>query len=76
MGTKWIPVQEKLPQCESYYLVSLGNEWDKNGFGKIDSDKKVYDSNVRISSFNGKNFYHGMVVAWMPIPKPYRGENK
>ena len=71
---EWISVNKKLPQCEGWFLVSLGNEWDKNGLGKINKDKKIYDSNVRISHYDGKSFYHGMVAAWMPIPKPYEGK--
>ena len=37
---EWISVNKKLPQCEGWFLVSLGNEWDKNGLGKINKDKK------------------------------------
>lgn len=70
----WIPVKEKLPEKEGYYLISLGNEWDDNGFGKVNPKKKVYRSSVRISHYEDGKFYYGMVAAWMPVPYPYRGE--
>ena len=69
--SEWIHVKEKLPKKDGWYLVSLGNEWGENGFGRVAKDKKVYDSDVRISQFKNGVFYHGMVVAWMEMPKPY-----
>lgn len=70
---EWIDVHDRLPDKEGYYLVSLGNAWDGTGFGCIASKKKIYDSFVRISQFKNGQFYHGMVAAWMPKPKPYMG---
>jgi hypothetical protein len=69
---RWIPVSERLPKEEGWYLVSLGNAWDKNNLGKVIQGKKIYNSNVRLSQYKDGKFYHGMVAAWMDEPEPYR----
>ena len=70
----WISIRDKLPDKDGWYLISMGNEWDGNNLGKVNPEKKIYPSNVRISKFYNGQFYHGMVAAWMPIPEPFRGE--
>lgn len=70
---RWIPCSEKHPDKDGWYLVSLGNEWDENGFGRVNADKKIYDSMVRISSYKNGAWFHGMVAAWMPMPNAYKG---
>ena len=72
---QWIPCSERLPEKDGWYLVSLGNEWTSDGFGKVTDPQKVYNSMVRLSEFVDGRFYHGMVTAWMEKPEPYKGEN-
>lgn len=68
----WIPVRERLPEDDSYILVSFENfsvadiaryETDEDGsaFYPGDEDK----SYVSLGLF---------VNAWMPLPEPYRPE--
>lgn len=58
---KWIPVSEKLPDKEGKYLVTL-KRWNI----------------VTIANFKNvmgyKHFDNGYVIAWQPLPKPYKGE--
>lgn len=61
---KWIPVTERLPEEKGLYLVSVKN-----------------DHNRRYSKtcwFHGGDnwFARQDVLAWMPLPKPYKAESE
>lgn len=68
---KWIPASERLPEDESYILVSFENStmpniarYEENNEGGTfypGDDEKSYSS------------YGFFVNAWMPLPEPYRG---
>lgn len=68
----WIPCSERLPEDESYILVSFENatmldiaryeENDEGGTFYPRDDEKSYSS------------YGIFVNAWMPLPEPYREE--
>lgn len=63
----WIPVEEKLPEKNGFYLVTLNNSctdfclWkDKKGFGML-----------------GTRWYPcEEVTAWRDLPKPYEPKEK
>ena len=67
---QWIPCSERLPEDESYILVSFENstmpdiaryeENDEGGTFYPGDDEKSYSS------------YGFFVNAWMPLPKPYK----
>ena len=62
---KWIPVYERLPECNEEVLVQFSN-------GKIDIGYRV-----GIFWFPNNEFYADYrVVSWMPLPKPFEGEHK
>ena len=70
---QWIPCSEKLPEDESYILVSFENftmpdiaryeENDEGGTFYLGDDEKSYSS------------YGIFVNAWMPLPEPCREED-
>ena len=68
--TQWILISERLPEDESYILVSFKNstmpdiaryeENDEGGTFYPGDDEKSYSS------------YGVFVNAWMPLPEPYK----
>ena len=54
---RWIPVYEKLPKQEGWYLISLGGKT----YGGADVDMYC----------KGWVKYGTHVLAWMPLPEPY-----
>lgn len=77
VGSKWIPVSERLPECEWGYeteavLFQLESGTIEVGF--YGTGGKYRDSYFRpyrdsMDGFDAKN-----VVAWMPLPELYKGE--
>lgn len=70
---RWIPVTERLPEPETYILVSLDNSTlpdiatyrvDDDGSGAFYAGDEDY-TYLSVGLF---------VNAWMPLPKPYREE--
>ena len=54
---RWIPVSERLPEKDGYYLTTT-----------------MYYQVYR-DYWNGDNWDRTeMVIAWMPLPEPYKGE--
>ena len=64
--TAWIPVGERLPDKTDIYLIT---------FGKYETAKAVIASHY----FDGEwlsldhGYVFGTVIAWMPLPEPYKG---
>lgn len=60
---EWIPCEERLPEADGLYLATF----TLIGIPKF--------SNVE-SFKNGKWEYHnGYIIAWQPLPKPWKGAN-
>lgn len=60
---KWIPVTEGLPKKDGLYLVSVKND-----------HLRRYSKTCWYSDKNW--FARQDVVAWMPLPEPYRAERE
>lgn len=56
---RWIPVSERLPEKYGDYLVSTSNGW-------VVTD---YYASYGWDDNSDKDY----VVAWMPLPEPYKG---
>lgn len=58
----WIPCSERLPEKDDLVLATVWNDvviaW-RNRYGGWESAEDVYEK--------------GDVIAWMPLPKPYKG---
>jgi len=81
--TGWIPVSERLPKENSRYLVQMSY-----GIMQVLSWANILE---KVDDFDFYNKKHGgwyeldsewgycerhEVIAWMPLPKPYREENE
>lgn len=65
--SRWIPVTERLPEEEGYYLVTVFDDWR-------------HISEICIEYWLGKRQDWSTaleVIAWMPsLPKPYEGSEE
>lgn len=59
---EWIPCSERLPKVGEQVLC-------------CDSQSRVFTSALTEIASNGMTFFgqHCKVIAWMPLPKPYKG---
>lgn len=83
----WISCKDKLPEKSGYYLVTVASNFTKDrgvsmaGFHpdlfKVDeydfANKKGVGGWYDYDSENG-HYLVDDVVAWMPIPNPYKGD--
>ena len=72
---RWIPVTERLPKKEGWYITTVESE--KTGKRRIENDLFAVD----IALAHGhtpnkfcKDGYRQRTVAWMPFPEPYEEE--
>jgi hypothetical protein len=66
---KWIPVSERLPEKSTWVLVTC-----KNPDGYIYLDIKLINQYTGL--WDGDEDFIGTVLAWMPLPKPYKAESE
>ena len=65
IGGDWIPCSERLPEDEKEVLVTLFGDLLEIGWFDLN------DNNWRTDEFDCDE---GTVIAWMPLPKPWKGE--
>lgn len=61
LSTNWIPVSERLPE-DGTYIITLD--------GELVGQKEPFTGMCGIE--NGKWDEEDCVIAWMPLPKPYK----
>lgn len=67
---QWIPCSERLPSSDGMFLVTV----------KSRSGKKIdlchFNKNAKLDSNKwGGQYYNRNVIAWMPLPSVWKGEN-
>lgn len=73
IADRWIPCSEKMPEESGSYLT-----WSAIGFIPDHADKPNTYEGVAIASFSKDSrdwFGTEKVYAWMPLPKPWKGES-
>jgi hypothetical protein len=74
---RWIPVTERLPIEDGYYIVTFKNGWLPNNVIPIDillyaGGKWKYYFVFDNDGFEDDDF-ESPITAWMPLPKPFEG---
>lgn len=69
---EWIPVAEGLPNKNGFYLVTITD--DENLANT--TDRLYFNGKAFIAFSTAEVFYVMNVIAWMPLPDPYKKEKK
>lgn len=73
--TRWIPCSERLPEEEGWYLVTIQN--DKTEKRRTENDLfaiGIAEAHKLTPYKFCKDGHRQTVIAWMPVPEPYKGE--
>jgi len=84
---KWIPVSERLPEKHGDYLITIENGDVFNCYFNPDYCYDGYDNGAftytqeyfdheNMGSLGAEEFVFDGVVAWMPLPEPYKAESE
>lgn len=72
--TRWIPCSERLPENHKAVLATWKDTWYQNAKENIDilfrEENERWYGNFGNLERNGS----AEVIAWMPLPEPYRGK--
>lgn len=68
---EWIPVSERLPEEQTEVLCCFDNGEVKSLWQKWDESEDVEEE---LSSYMTQDYEALRVVAWQPLPAPYKGE--
>lgn len=63
--TTWIPVSERLPEIQDCYLVTT--KWKGSYSGDV-----YIETNMAVYRERPKEWDCVDVIAWMPLPEPYK----
>lgn len=66
---RWIPVSERLPEESGRYIVSVLDGIDRR------TTVAPYQTRCKAWTMTGRMAYW-KVIAWMPLPEPYKGEQE
>lgn len=69
VGGVWIPCSERLPETNGDYLCTLYYAIPPYDLFHPENNKYIHD--ISVKKFNGESFGRS-VIAWMPLPAPYK----
>ena len=64
----WIPVEQALPEDERNVLITYYDEITVGWYRASEDTWLIYEGDANVEPEE--------VTAWMPLPEPYRGEEK
>lgn len=68
-GAEWIPVSERLPEDGVAVLITTENE-------EVYIDQVITDPYKERYFQSNTGYDNFQVIAWMPLPKPYKAESE
>ena len=68
---EWIPCSERLPDKEGSYLCTVGADY-RNPREMIYAPNNFSDNENTWKCPDGYYVFNWFVIAWMPIPKPFK----
>ena len=71
----WIPVKERLPEWEGRYLVTFRNPRNVGLVGYGTCRRDLFGREIGFGWYDlheAEYFSRDAVIAWMPLPEPYR----
>ena len=75
LNQKWIPVSERLPEKDGRYLAYIVNEYECR-LRYIMTCDLILNSISKNHWFPDDECASNNVIAWMPLPEPYKEEGK
>lgn len=75
----WIPVKERLPEWEGRYLVTFRNPKNVGLVGYGTCRRDLFGREIGFGWYDlheAEYFSRDAVIAWMPLPEPYREERE
>ena len=76
-SSKWVSVSEKLPNLDDYTGSRM---WQKKvlimGYLSFDDTKDLFVSEAFAEDVIHNSVLNTVVVAWKPLPKPYKGKSE
>ena len=67
--TRWIPCTERLPKEDGCYLVTI--KWKGRYSGDVYTETTMAEYKEKT-----KEWDYVDVIAWMPLPEPYKAESE
>ena len=76
-ANKWIPCSERLPDLDKYVLCTVNDQGEGNEVAMMCLTTSIKPDDYYWTDYAGEYSWELCeVVAWMPLPEPYKGEEE